>query len=338
MINRNSYGLVDQFIYKTLKYILVSFPVLLIVHFIGYYLINRYLPVTEVGFKNHFYKDIILFVSLIICFVIYIVYMIDLVKKQRDYITYLIDEVHVINNGDYRNPILLQGNNELSHLASHVELLRNQMLKNHEIQKKTNERQTRVLSSISHDLRTPLTTLTGYLEILNDEDFDDEDLKKQYMKYTLDRAYQLQDLTDIAFEYFYIKDNENQGIKLLRCNSYMNLIDILKHCSRYIEQNGFKLDMDLPIHKVALFYDVRMVERLFDNIFTNINRYGDPDEIVRIYSKINKGQIIIKMENAIRTMRKSGESTGIGLKNCRAIMKNHKGSFYYYIEDYIYVN
>lgn len=329
------YGLIPQFIYKTIKYALCLLGLFISIYLIGSSIID-YFAKTEVSPNTlHVYKDFLFFSDLLFCFCIYVILMIRFLLKQQKYIAYLIDMIHLIKGGNYTNQTEIRGNNELSHLATHIDELRKSVSIDKENQKIQieKEKEQKLLTSISHDLRTPLTTLTGYLEILQDEDFQDKKKRKKYLIHCLDRAKQLEYLINTAFEHFYLTEKENCEIELLRCNSYRSLSNIIHKCTDILKQNGYSIHSELPKCHYSMVYDIRMMERLFDNVFTNIVRYADTTHPIFINGELTKDTLKIYVKNKIGLTFNKNKSTGIGLQNCKKIMKIHDGDFFSEILD-----
>lgn len=340
-------GLVYQFLIfsaKGLLLLIVSFFVLqkLTDFFVNFYFSNL-LPNENhslVFFSlKHKIKDIALFFNLLLCFFIYVILIFLFIKKKLKLLHYLIDSIHLMKGGDMEQRIYIEGNDELSHLALHIDELRGNFLKNQQQEEQRAQAHNNFLTAISHDLRTPLTSLLGYLEILSDDDFLEKKKKKRYFELCISRAMQLNDLVNTAFEYFYITDKEFDSIELLRCNSVKSLISIIEERLYILKSNGFEYQTILSNCKVALVYDIRLVERVFDNIFMNIIRYGDRKCKILIDMQIEKEKLIIKIENQIQINNKTNScvSTGIGIKNCKKIMKLHKGEFSTYSNDIQYI-
>lgn len=318
------YGLVAQFLYKTLIYITCLLFVFVFIYFVGNNIVGQLITNAQ---NIHVYSDILFFFDLLLCFCIYIFLMIRFLLKQQKYISYLIDTVHFMKGGNFKQQTEIIGNNELSHLATHIDELRKTVGQDKESEKNKLEKENQLLTSISHDLRTPLTTLTGYLEILLDDDFKDEHKRQQYLTLCLERANQLQYLIGSAFEHFYLCEKEQRSIQLLRCNSYQNLSGIIENRSQHLIQQGYDVRYTPPFCHYSLVYDNRMMERLFDNIFTNVIRYANQEKPVLIDGESTKHALKIYVRNSIGFANPTNQSTGIGLKNCRQIMQIHRGQF-----------
>ena len=218
-------GLVFDFLKNTVKSICALFILFFLILFLGNSLITCFV---SNSYRAHIWHDILFFSDTVLCFSVYIYLIISYFFEKATYVSYLTDSIHFMKGGNFRQPIELKGDDELTHLAFHLEELRKIVGKNIEDANLKNETEQQLLTSVSHDLRTPLTTLTGYLEILLDDDFKDAEKRHQYLTLCLERTKQLEDLTSKAFEHFYVSTKERRQIELMRCNSYGTLKKLLQ--------------------------------------------------------------------------------------------------------------
>lgn len=283
-------------------------------------------------------KDIWLILNIILCFLLYIVLLIIFIKKRLSYLNYIINCIHNMRGGDIESDIIIKGDDELAHLSFHINDLRQELAKKQILEEQQKSAQNSLLTSISHDLRTPLTSLSGYLEILSDHEFTDNNKRIKYTEFCLNRVLQLNDLVNSAFEHFYLKGEKIETTALLRCNSIHNLISIIKQHLVLLETNGFTYTTSFKPYKYALVYDLSLVGRLFDNIFTNVIRYGDHCTTVKITATPEKNFLQFTISNGINPKNSlhMTNSTGIGLMNCKKIMELHQGEFLSYADHQYY--
>lgn len=332
IFNKKKRGLIPNFVIYTSKLLTVLILLIFFLNHIGRKTINRFYPEEHVGI-NHQLKDLLIFTLILLASILFTICINRFLLRQQKRMSSLIDAVELLKGGNYANVLISTEEDEISRLALCLDELRRVLQKSNQQEQLQYERQIRLLTSISHDLRTPLTTLTGYLEILLDDENREREKQREYLTHCLDKAYQLEFLTSTAFEYFYLSEKEQERIELLRCNSFAKLNDIIRNSALYLQQNQFEYHMNLREHKLALVYDHRLLERLFDNVFTNIVRYGDVSVPVQIDTSCTDNHLYISIFNGISKNTHHVKGTGIGLKNCRRIMSIHKGTFRHEYEE-----
>ncbi len=320
---KHSDKLVKQFVLFSAKMLLFLAPVFLLLQWLTLAMMVRY-----AGHLNSVKMVSTLF-SLAICFFIYFGLTVAFLSTRAAQVNYLIECIHNMKGGNLEREITDAGQDELSHLSMHINELRVALAHKQNLEDYQNSAQNSLLAAISHDLRTPLTSLIGYLEILSDSDFNNTQKRLKYLKLCTERALQLKDLVNTAFEHFYLSSSTIETSVLLRCNSISKLLSTLSRRLDILERNDFIYTTSLQPGKYALVYDIRLVERLFDNIFTNIVRYGDKQTVVEITATIEKDHFKIEIINGVnpKISLYSTNSTGIGLLNCKKIMKLHQGKF-----------
>ncbi|MVO71550.1 sensor histidine kinase, partial [Paeniclostridium sordellii] len=128
------------------------------------------------------------------------------------------------------------------------------------------------IENISHDLRTPLTSIRGYLELIKDEDIPDKE-KKEYIYIIEKRAKVLQNLIQDFYDLSRLENNDY--------NFSMEIIDINKELKEQIlmfyndfDKKNIDVDIKLKENPMLVYLDKNAIERVFHNLIQNATKYS----------------------------------------------------------------
>lgn len=207
---------------------------------------------------------------------------------------------------------------------------------------KSQRMKTDLISNVSHDLKTPLTAIITYADLLKDENISDEK-RKQYIE-TLDRkAQRLQVLIENLFEVSKATSGnitlniENIDVVSLMKQTLFELEDKLEEASLLVRKN-------MPKEKVILPLDSQRTFRVFENLIINITKYAMPNTRVFIDIIENEDDVAIIMKNmaaeeitfnvdtiAERFVRgdesRNAEGSGLGLAIAKSFVELQGGTF-----------
>ncbi len=164
------------------------------------------------------------------------------------------------------------------------------------------QRKNDLVVYLAHDLKTPLTSVIGYLNLLCDENQISEELRAKYLTISLEKAERLEDLIN---EFFDITRFNLSGITLEY--SRVNLTRMLEQLT--YEFKPMLLDKNLEcVLEIApdinMKCDVHKIQRVFDNLLRNAVNYSFDHGTVHIVVTQNEGTIIIKFTNQGNTIPK----------------------------------
>ncbi len=208
---------------------------------------------------------------------------------------------------------------------------------------KSQRMKTELITNVSHDLKTPLTAITTYVELLKKEDITEEE-RKSYIETLEKKSLRLKVLIEDLFEVSKATTN----------NITLNLMDVdvvnlmkqvsVEHADKF-EQMGLQLRWNVPEEKIILKLDNQKTYRIFENLFVNIQKYAMPNSRVYIDVEKSEGNVTITMRNmsavelhtsgdelAERFVRgdasRNTEGSGLGLAIARSFTEAQKGSLH----------
>lgn len=194
------------------------------------------------------------------------------------------------------------------------------------------------IENISHDLRTPLTSIRGYLELIKDEDIPDKE-KKEYIYIIEKRAKVLQNLIQDFYDLSRLENNDY--------NFSMEIIDINKELKEQIlmfyndfDKKNIDVDIKLKETPILVYLDKNAIERVFHNLIQNATKYSKSKFCMLLNSK--NGEIIIEFKNDVQDMNRqdldllfnrfymkdssrSKDSSGLGLTITKFLIESMNG-------------
>ncbi|NLD10800.1 MAG: HAMP domain-containing histidine kinase, partial [Clostridiales bacterium] len=249
----------------------------------------------------------------------------------------LSDDVRKISEGDLKRNIATVHNDEIGKLAGSVDTMRNAILEKMDNEKAAWDANTQLITSMSHDIRTPLTSLIGYLDIIEGKKFNSYEELDKYIASCREKAFQLKDLSDKLFQYFLVFGNKDQGKNMEKLDAGILFQQILvEHVAEAISYgNNINLQYNIP-EQVMVETDISSLRRLFDYLFSNIMKYANTKFAVEVKADVIRDKIKIVLQNHIWDEAKKVESTKIGVKTCKKICEDMNGTFKAMEEEKIY--
>lgn len=212
--------------------------------------------------------------------------------------------------------------------------LRKQKLK----YKNGNQELKKIVTNISHDLRTPLTALKGYVDLINKEKLSIS--QKKYLKIIQKKSDELNELTGQLFEFSKIIDTLEKNINLSKDECCINEIleeTLLSFYNIFKEKNIFPT---INISNKKLYKKVNKISivRIFENILSNVSKYSngdfevemDDNGIITFSNKANSldATSVQKIFDRYFSVENAKESTGIGLSIAKQLVEMNDGEIY----------
>lgn len=250
-----------------------------------------------------------------------------LFKRYIRYIAEIEDNVTLICNKKFDKEIEIKGSSELTSLAckiNHMSDTIEMLLMGEEVKL---QQQEQFVKSIAHDIRTPLTSIIGYLELLtNKERFNPKDNQK-FISKALEKANHIKTLTDDLFSF----EESYKRLVFEELDGNIFLVQFISSMFNYLKANDIDLRYTSNIESnFRLITNITLMMRLIDNICSNIIKHSDPSAPVDCLTYISDGFCIMEVRNKQVTSNSVQETTksegsGFGLLICKEIMSNLNG-------------
>lgn len=260
------------------------------------------------------------------------------------YISRISDAVESISQGNLNTTVDVIGDDEFSGMAANLnkmaEDIRNLMDKERESERTKNE----LITNVAHDLRTPLTSIIGYLELLAGNCTIAPEMQHKYIEIAYGKARRLEKLIEDLFGFTKL----NYG----KIAMHVGQIDIVKLLSQLLEEaypnfveKGLSYDLQSNVPAKVINADGNLLARLFDNLIGNAIKYGADGK--RVLVKVHGGEEIVtvsvtnygyvippdelplifnKFYRVEQSRSSSTGGTGLGLAIAKEIVDMHGGA------------
>ncbi len=267
--------------------------------------------------------------AIIIAVVGFFVLFVTGIHRRISYIKELEADVVAMGSGDLDQPVTVIGDDELGSLAHEMDEMRVSFADQMATEQRATKANRDLVTTMSHDLRTPLTSLLLYVQILKDGRFSGNQQMQGYLDKIYDRSMQIKSLSDSLFRHFLVGDNADVDREREEGPLGTVMEDLLSGFVASLEAAGFTADVAGTLNGEGFPVDVEKLSRVIDNLLSNALKYADAATPIQITAVKGDTQCMITISNAIARTPRSSESTGIGIGNIKRLMGELGGMFSY---------
>ena len=240
----------------------------------------------------------------------------------------LSEETATVGAGDLEGVITVDGVDEIAVLAEDIDSMRHAIIEQMGSEKRAWESNSELITAMSHDIRTPMTSLIGYLALLNSMGSLNDDEKKHYIERAYGKSLALKELTDELFKYFLVYGSSGLEFHREDFDAQMLLMQLLSEAEFDLTDVGMTVRReDRLLSGKMINTDAAMLKRVIDNLVSNVKKYADREKPVVILTEEKEGEIAVTVSNSISDRISGTESTRIGLRTCAKILEGLGGSF-----------
>ena len=269
----------------------------------------------------------LLVVSGLIAFLAFSLCFVALISRKVSYINLLKEELDILSGGQLEYAVTIHGSDEIGELALGIDQMRRSILKHQETEDQMRSANSELITAMSHDLRTPLTSLLAYLEIIERKKYADEAQMDQLVHKSIHQTLRIKNMADQLFEYFlvYATDWEDDDMETMDADPLFQ--QILEDYAYSLESSGMTVQLQFSPVSGQILVTLPLLQRALDNLYSNLTKYADLETAIYIYYGRKNDNLHLSVSNGIRTGQNNTESTSIGLNTCRRIMQHHGGTF-----------
>lgn len=257
--------------------------------------------------------------------VVFLAMFLYLIGQKLSYILEINKAIGQLEGGNLSYRIAVEKEDELSELADNLNKLAETLEVYRRNEEKIEEERVKLVRSLSHDIRTPLTAIISYTDFIKDKKYDSEEKLEAYINIIQSKAYQIKELTQILF------DNQQPAGDSSEKETYSGKVlmeQLMQEYEAILEDEGFEILVQMEeVEPFQTSIAPQDLVRILDNLCSNIIKYADKSDQV-IFTIAYKGnRLTLIQTNSIQSKKsKEVESYGIGLKNINQIVSQYEGS------------
>ena len=268
-------------------------------------------------------------------------------RLRRRYHLYLmnhiIGELHYIAQGhlDHRIPFRLKGSEQ--HVITSVNVLVDSAVQLMDDERKIEKSKDELITNVSHDLRTPLTSIIGYLGLIEDKQYQNEEDILKYTHIAYEKAKQMKNLVDDLFEYTKVQQH-GAPVNIMWVDLNQLLEQLTASFALEADRRGIKISSKVVPNPLMIEADPEKLGRVFNNLVANAFKYGNGASYIRITAHQEQDKVVVKVANDGTPIPEKAQShlferfyraeasrsratggTGLGLAIVKSIVDLHHG-------------
>ncbi len=262
--------------------------------------------------------DWVFHLSLIVSVLFFIALFLFLLSERLSYIRDIIQGVDALRIGKAEYTVPVEMNNELTRLAEAVNYLSATQQKIKEKERALAEEKEQLIRALSHDIRTPLTSILSYSEYLANHQNCPPEKRQEQLIMIQKKAEQIRDLTDILLDGGKRNPEQFDDARLLMEQLAAEFEEML--------ENDFRVAVHFAdCQSFAGTFDVQELRRIFDNLASNVQKYADPAHPVCLTIHTADHCLILRQTNTVCPQKENTQSHRMGLNSIRRIAHSYAG-------------
>jgi signal transduction histidine kinase len=227
--------------------------------------------------------------------VLFIIYFFALSRSTIRYLMGISHGIERIAEGDFESRLPVKGGDELGALADNINKMTAQLKWSIEEERRAEKAKAELVTNVSHDLRTPLTSIVGYLGLIEEDRYRDEVELRHYVQIAYEKSMRLKTMIDDLFEF--TRTSGGMGLRLSPINLTQMLGQLAAQFRLQFEQAEIESRLSLPDHPIFVDADGDKLVRVFENLIVNAIQYGRDGRQVDISVWGDNGHAIVEIAN-----------------------------------------
>lgn len=286
---------------------------------------------------------VVIGMGIILSIISIVVYSIWTSKRIKKPLAEIDHALGTVIDGDYDKKLTITGQKEFVVISDTINFLIEKLKRSREENAKLEESKTKMLMDLSHDIKTPITTIRGFSAALSQGLIEGEDKKQKYYKTIYNKSEHVGELVDDLFEFVKLQNTQNI-LKIEEVDICEFIRQIVVNYVDEIEEKNFELEINIPEEVIKLKIDCRLFKRAISNLIQNAIKYNPEGTKIRIEVREFKSYVVIEVADtgigipeSIRhnlfdafvrgdKSRSSDGGSGLGLAIASKVIDNHGGT------------
>lgn len=260
---------------------------------------NEYIYNEDVKVSFCFNRELVttfFVLAIIIGIGLFIFYFLMFTRKFTQELNNIVYGIGEISSGDFKYRLPVESANEFGLISLSLNRMALRLEQIIEENKNNEKNKNAVITSLAHDLRTPLTSITGYLELLvNNKDIS-EDAYKEYLELVYKKSISLEDLINDLFDYTRVSLGQVK-VEKTTINMVQFINQIVDEFYPSFRENDLEYGIKIENSPIYIEGDGDLLSRAVNNLISNAIKYGKDGKRVDIYLKIENNYAILDIIN-----------------------------------------
>lgn len=335
---------------KLTNYFMASVGVSILVMLMFWNILLRIIGMDYISERvNHFMQNqetgVLLIIGVLYFSVLILIFLISLyllLRPKTWYIRYLTKGIKEMKKDGFGEVLTVEGRDELAELCQNINEMSVALKEKKDAQEREEEKKNRLIADISHDIRTPLTSIIGYVNLIVEDDYQNKEKCREYMEVVERRLGNLKEMTESLFDYTKLiqKDYalEKRTINLLKLAG-----EVVQEYRYLYKKKGLSLQTKFPEKPIWIDIDYSQYARALANLLDNAGKYSVLGSEVIFEISQRDSQIMLSISNETNSIEKEeldnlferfyrgdkartgANSTGLGLPIVKQIINLHHG-------------
>lgn len=326
---------------KALWVAIISFILCYIIMVLSFYLYAWVLFNYAKTLVNQF--NLLFLLPTFITVISFVLIFLLLVNRRLKYFKYIIKSVKKIDSLEFLSNLEEEGNDEFTELAKSINIMNARLQARLKKEKEIEDSKYELITSVSHDLKTPLTSIIGYLELINNHRYEDENSRDEYISIVYHKSIRLKELVNELFEYTKLTSNDVK-LELHRFNVSALINQLVGESIIDFNDKEIEVVLENPYKELYANIDVKLISRVFENLIKNAEKYSDSHSTFKIIVDSSEEYIIVHFINKCKGIKEidvnkiferfyrldnarssESEGSGLGLTISKKIIELHQG-------------